>query len=81
MKHSDKDLKMYASNGLRTSEDWASLGREVAPGTEPRAGATIRGRAVTLFGRDQTTRRAPRAPKAPAAPEPAVGGGGEAPVR
>ena len=27
MKHQDKELKMYAENGLRSAEDWASLGR------------------------------------------------------
>ena len=67
MKHSDKDLKMYAENGLRSRDDWASLGRDVADETAPRTDAMIRGKSVALFGRDQTVRR-PRPPAAPPAP-------------
>lgn len=62
MKHSDKDLKMYAANGLRSRDDWASLGRDVAAETAPRTDAMIRGKSVALFGRDQTVRRQQQQP-------------------
>jgi hypothetical protein len=57
MKHSDKDLRMYAANGLRSLDDWASLGRDVPAGAAQRTDAMIRGKSVALFGRDQTVRR------------------------
>lgn len=54
MKHQDKELQMYAENGLRTAEDWASLGRAVVAGAGAKTDATIRGRVVALYERSQT---------------------------
>jgi len=55
MKYYDQALKTYADNGLRTEKDWAALGRDVKPGTTPRADTTHRGVVLPLFGRDQTS--------------------------
>ena len=48
------EFKMYAENGLRTVEDWSSLGRKVASDAKPRAEAPHRGVPLSLFSRDQT---------------------------
>jgi hypothetical protein len=72
MKHSDKDLRMYAANGLRSLDDWASLGRDVPTGAAPRTDAMIRGKSVALFGRDQTVRRQRPPTGAPVALSPAA---------
>ena len=55
-----KDLKAYADNGLRTADDWMSLGRQVNEGTAARSSATWRGQSFDLFSRDQTHKRQPR---------------------
>jgi len=57
MSHFDKELKSYAESGLRTAEDWKTLGREVIDETKPRSSAQGRGSSVDLFSRDQTQRR------------------------
>jgi hypothetical protein len=58
MKHHDQILRVYADSGLRSAADWLSLGREIEPGTKPRAETTYRGaakgEAMALFTRDQT---------------------------
>ncbi|MGA3065353.1 MAG: hypothetical protein ABSF29_00745 [Tepidisphaeraceae bacterium] len=53
----DPILKMYAENGLRTAEDWTSLGRDLTAGMKPRVDAIFRGANVSLFSRDQTHAR------------------------
>ena len=64
MAHFDKELNVYAENGLRTTQDWLTLGRQVQPGQSPRSEANSRGRAVQLFSRDQTQRVVSRRPSA-----------------
>jgi hypothetical protein len=54
MTHFDNVLKVYADQGLRSSEEWKSLGRDVPAGTGSRADADCRGRSISLFSRDQT---------------------------
>lgn len=54
MRHFDQVLKVYAEQGLRSEEEWKSLGREVLAGTAPRADAACRGGTVGLYTRDQT---------------------------
>jgi hypothetical protein len=54
MNHYDKDLKMYADSGLRTAEDWNSLGRAIDAGTKPQVEAVNRGAMVLLYSRNQT---------------------------
>ena len=57
MRHFDKDLKMYAENGLRSAQDWLTWGRQVEDGQTPRASITCRGQLVELFTREQTRQR------------------------
>jgi hypothetical protein len=54
MNQYDTLLKTYADAGMRTLEDWATVGREVVGGSNPRASAPHRGALVQLFTRDQT---------------------------
>ena len=54
MKYYDQALKTYADNGLRTAQDWASLGRDVKAGCKPRADTMHRGVLLPLYDRDQT---------------------------
>ena len=63
MKHFDRTLKQYAKSGYRSSEEWASLGREVVAGARARVDATLRGSPVGLYTGDQTRmkRRSDRA--------------------
>lgn len=56
----DGELRMYAENGLRTAEDWGTLGREVEDQSRPRADTMLRGTKVSLYTRDQTRHRAKR---------------------
>ncbi len=56
----DSVLKMYAGSGLRTIEDWVTLGRDVEAGAEPRVDAKHRGTLLPLYSRGQTHAR-PRA--------------------
>ena len=68
MRHDDHELKAYAEHGLRSAEDWATLGRQIEPGTIPRAVTAHRGKPMDLFARDQSKRaearvRLPKAPK------------------
>lgn len=67
--HQDPELKMYAENGLRSTEDWASLGRVVEAGSQPRANTVHRGRAMPLFAREQTAVRPKRDRSAPPVPQ------------
>jgi len=53
----DKVLKLYAENGLRTTDDWASLGRDIKAGAEAKADVTHRGAVLRLYSRDQTQTR------------------------
>ena len=57
MRHHDEALKMYADSGLRTAEDWATMGREIKDGATARAEAVTRGKAIAVFGRDQTRQK------------------------
>jgi hypothetical protein len=60
MYQSDTVLKMYAENGLRTVEEWTSLGRDITSGTKPRVDVPRRGVVTSLYSRDQTQRRPAR---------------------
>jgi len=64
MNQYDSVLKSYADSGLRTVEDWTSLGRSIITDSKPRLDTLHRGITVPLFSRDQTHRlvrvRAPR---------------------
>jgi hypothetical protein len=71
MNHVDPELKTYAENGLRSAEDWATIGRQVKDGIKPRTQTMHRSKEVPLYGRDQTlilTKPAEVAPAAPVAP-------------
>lgn len=57
MKHFDSSLRAYAASGLRTTEDWASIGRQVIAGAEPRTTATVGSATIPLYVREQTERR------------------------
>jgi hypothetical protein len=59
MYQSDKVLRMYAECGLRTPEDWVTLGRDITTGVKPRLSTINHGFSVQLYSRDQTQRRAP----------------------
>ena len=61
MNHFDKDLKTYSENGMRSVEEWASLGRRVEDAAPPCAHASSRGTPVPLFTRAQTRPRPKRA--------------------
>jgi hypothetical protein len=50
----DGVLRMYAESGLRTIEDWTTLGRDIEAGAKPRVDASHRGEVLPLFSRDQT---------------------------
>ena len=51
-----KELKSYAA-GLRTADDWLTLGRQVVDGTAPRSNATLHGQELDLFAHDQTHKK------------------------
>jgi hypothetical protein len=68
MNHVDPDLKTYAENGLRSAEDWATMGRQIKEGVKARTEILHRRQTVGLFGRDQTVTRSKPAETAPAAP-------------
>lgn len=57
-------MRMYAESGLRTAEDWASLGRVLETGAEARTSTLHRGKSLSLYGRDQTLSRAEAAAQA-----------------
>lgn len=59
----DSELNMYAGSGLRTIEDWNTMGREVEPGAKPRLDALHRGLLLPLYSRGQTQVR-PRSERA-----------------
>ena len=61
----DSVLKMYADSGLRTVEDWSSLGRDIKSGAAPRLDTPHRGALLPLFTRDQTQLRARAQPAQP----------------
>jgi len=50
----DGVLRMYAESGLRTIQDWTTLGRDVENGAKPRLDTPHRGALLPLFSRDQT---------------------------
>ena len=58
-RYSDEVLRIYAESGLRTVEDWTTLGRDITSGVKPRLATKNRGLAVMLYSRDQTQRRTP----------------------
>jgi hypothetical protein len=63
MNQYDSVLKVYSDSGLRTIEEWTTLGRDIASGVKPRLDAPYRGQRVPLYSRDQTqprTRSRPR---------------------
>ena len=63
MNQYDGVLRMYADSGLRTIEDWTSLGRDIESGAKPRVDAPHRGELVPLYSRDQTHVRLRSRPK------------------
>ena len=67
MNQFDNVLKLYSESGLRTAEDWTTLGREIVIGAKARLDARHRGAMVPLFSRDQTHLRV-RARSLPGAP-------------
>ena len=73
MNHVDPELRTYANNGLRSADDWATMGRQIKDGANPRTDMMHRGRAVSLFSRDQTRMgvKVDAAPAAPAVADPA----------
>ena len=54
MYQNDAVLRTYAESGLRTSEEWISLGREIETGAKPRVDTPLRGASVSLYSRNQT---------------------------
>lgn len=54
----DKELKVYADNGLRTAEDWLTQRREIVSGVKPCVETPNRGVTVALYSRAQTQPRA-----------------------
>jgi len=58
MNQIDGVLRMYADSGLRTIEEWATLGRAVADGTKPRLDTPHHGATLSLYSRGQTQPRA-----------------------
>jgi hypothetical protein len=60
MSQYDSVLKMYAGSGLRSIEDWTTLGRDVETGAKPRVDTMHRGVLLPLYSRGQTHSR-PRA--------------------
>jgi hypothetical protein len=71
MNQYDSVLKTYADSGLRSVQDWISLGREITSGAQSRVAAMHRGESISLFSRDQTqsrprSRNARTGPPAPA---------------
>ena len=52
-----KELKIYAESGLRSGEDWLSLGRQVQSGSKPQANITYQGKLIELFTSNQTQPR------------------------
>jgi hypothetical protein len=63
MSQYDSILKMYAESGLRTVENWISLGRDIASGAKPRLDTLHRGTLLPLYTRDQTLSRPRSRPK------------------
>ena len=63
MNQYDSVLKMYADSGMRTVEDWASMGREISSGAKSRVDAPHRGTVIPLYSRDQTQLRPRSKPK------------------
>ena len=54
MKHFDRELKQYAESGLRSAQEWASLGREVGATQVGMNVTTVRAGTVALYTRNQT---------------------------
>jgi hypothetical protein len=59
MSQHDTVLKMYADSGIRSAEEWATLGREIASDAKPRVDTPHRGTVLSLYSRDQTQPRTP----------------------
>ncbi len=59
MSQYDVVLRMYAESGLRTVEDWTTLGRDIQSGAKPRLDTPHQGGRLPLFSRDQTRPRTP----------------------
>ena len=59
----DGVLRMYAESGLRTMQDWTTLGRDVENGAKPRLDTPLRGEMLPLYSRDQTHVRERSRPK------------------
>ena len=60
MKHFDNALKVYANEGLRSTEQWKPLGRDIRLDVAaPRADAECWGRTVGLYSRDQIQAQPP----------------------
>ena len=63
MNQYDGVLRMYAESGLRSIEEWTTLGRDIKSEAKSRLDAPHRGTLVPLYSRDQTHLRAPSRPK------------------
>jgi hypothetical protein len=59
MKHFDNVLKVYAKEGLRSAEEWKTLGRDILLDVAPRVEAECQGKTVGLYSRDQTQAQPP----------------------
>ena len=57
MNYQERSLRTYSECGIRSAEEWQTLGRLVLDGVEPRTRAMASGREISLYTRDQTTRR------------------------
>jgi hypothetical protein len=63
MSQFDSVLRTYADSGLRTADDWMSLGRDIESGAKARLDAPHHGALLPLFSRDQTHARMRSEPK------------------
>ena len=54
MRHFDNVLRVYSDQGLRSADEWKTLGRDIAEATTPRTQVETGGRTVSLYTRDQT---------------------------
>jgi hypothetical protein len=82
MRHFDNVLRVYADQGLRSAEEWKTLGRDVVDGTAARTEAQTAGRMVSLYTRDQTRASAPsQRRKSPAGMSMAAAAAGGPPSR
>jgi hypothetical protein len=63
MNQYDGILRMYAETGLRTVEDWITLGREIETGAKPLLHTPHHGEFVPLYSHPQTHPQTQSPPK------------------